>query len=241
MQGKGDDGQLMDTSNYCGNGSVDEFIIEDMVMTEITEGNEEYDIPQFPRSVNGTATCENQCDVDVSETTNVEDRKMSVDVLLANKGNQKLTNTELENDEDEISLGTKATTMEDNRSNFVNGIGNLRRNVSGSDKESTRFQCHCGKTFSHKTNLTTHKKTHNANFAASLCCSDCGKKFSSKVGLNRHVKTTHQGYFYECPVCKKKQTQAGHLMRHIKKEHPGSNARPVEKFDKTDNEYPFIG
>jgi DNA-directed RNA polymerase subunit RPC12/RpoP len=113
--------------------------------------------------------------------------------------------------------------------NSGNEMGNSSKISSGS---AGRFECHCGKIFWHKTNLYTHKKTHDTKFEPSLRCTDCGNKFSGKRELNRHIKSIHQGYFYECPICGKRQSNITNSYRHIRKEHARLNAKPIEKCEK---------
>jgi uncharacterized C2H2 Zn-finger protein len=102
---------------------------------------------------------------------------------------------------------------------------------SGTVKGYTRFECQCGKSFSWKKDLNTHKKTHDTKFEALLTCPDCGKKFSTKQMLTLHVKCVHQGYYYECPICNKEMKSLAKMFAHIKKNHSGSGVKPVEKCD----------
>jgi hypothetical protein len=169
-----------------------------------------------------------------------EDGDMESDDFLTTE-NENLVVMDRANDEMEIGNDETTETSNNTRQNkpmettsFRNPViecnnSNRTSSKSGGD---TRFHCRCGKSFSQKRSLATHKKTHDEKFDALLRCSDCGKKFADRSRLSCHVKSIHQGYFYECPVCGNKQKYCHHLVQHIKKVHPGSVAKPIEKCDK---------
>jgi DNA-directed RNA polymerase subunit RPC12/RpoP len=150
----------------------------------------------------------------------------------------------METAKNEMELGNYETTETTNdalqnkqveTTSFIDPVIEIDNSDKTSSKSAggdTRFHCHCGKTFSQKRNLASHKKTHDNKFEASLRCSECGKKFSTNQQLNEHLKTIHQGFFYECPICGNKLSNFANSTTHIKKQHPGSGARPIEKCNK---------
>jgi KRAB domain-containing zinc finger protein len=154
------------------------------------------------------------------------------DLVVMDRANEEM---EIGNDETTETSNNARQNKPMETTSFRNPViecNNSNRTSSKAAGGDTRFQCHCGKSFSQKRHLYTHKKTHDNKFEALLRCSECGKKFATKQLLSRHVKSTHQGYFYECPICGKKQTQPNNSLTHIKNHHPGSGARPIEKCNK---------
>jgi hypothetical protein len=237
----GNDSKFLDTSandTDCG----DEFRTEDLLDTEIAEENKEFnstpfaaieDMPVLVNQVEPTASnyvLENE---NKPTERSAEDDDMESDDVLKTESNKNLLVMDIENDEttETNNDGSQNKFMETFR-NPVIEIKNSNRTSSKSAGGDTKFQCHCGKSFSWKKDLVKHKKTHDEKFEALLRCSECGKKFSTKQQLNEHLKTIHQGYFYECPICGRKQSNIANSRTHIKKEHPGSSVRPVEKCNK---------
>jgi uncharacterized C2H2 Zn-finger protein len=232
-------------------GRVDEFGTSNLLDTG---GNEVYDSIQTYAEIENTADYESQIEPrhagDIEEYVFKDDMKLAESLSIKDEGESEILNTECNKEQmsmkdgsNEMGTGSDetATTDENARqrrcmqAEIVTSFGNSGNEMGNSSKISSgpgTFECHCGKIFSHKRNLYTHKKTHDTKFEASLRCLDCGKKFSRKVDLNRHIKSIHQGYFYECPICGNKLSDHSNSIRHIKKQHPGSNAKPIEKCDK---------
>ncbi|KAG8173154.1 hypothetical protein JTE90_002694, partial [Oedothorax gibbosus] len=71
----------------------------------------------------------------------------------------------------------------------------------------------CRKTFSNKSHLTRHQKTH-ANVITSYTCSICDKFFTRKDVLTRHMKS-HDSEEYVCPKCPKTFVRKDVLTRHM--------------------------
>jgi transcription elongation factor Elf1 len=234
-----DDQQLFVT-----NGSVDGFCTENTMNSEVTGVEEEYFAARKSISIEEMIKLENHCEkspnpayaiveTDVCKAVNVEDVNMIENV----PANDERMGTEFESDKDKIPLDMagdekKSFYVAEGPNKFGEEIRNSHSRIAGLGNGSTRFQCHCGKSFARKTTLITHKKTHDANFETLLRCSECGRKFSTKAILIWHVKSTHQGYFYECPICGNRQQFLSNSITHIKKLHPGSDAKPLEKCKK---------
>ena len=54
-----------------------------------------------------------------------------------------------------------------------------------------------------------------------LMCNECGKQFSYKAGLYTHKKSIHEGLKYPCDHCNYIATRKDSLKRHINSSHPG--------------------
>ncbi|XP_075422765.1 uncharacterized protein LOC142463838 [Ascaphus truei] len=83
----------------------------------------------------------------------------------------------------------------------------------------TPYSCsECGKSFSQKSHLVTHKRIHTG--VTPYSCSECGKSFSQKSYLVTH-KRIHKGAKpYNCSECGKSFSQKSHLVTH-KRIHTG--------------------
>jgi predicted RNA-binding Zn-ribbon protein involved in translation (DUF1610 family) len=223
MGNEENDEKFLDTKGFRDIGSLDDFNVE------ITEMDAENDSGQIFDTIDDKA--------DFPQVTLHAEGLKTVE-LIAEVWNQ-LDDNEIDHNQESMTTEnnaygdeTKALVIEDGYVQIPGTTGKAivsKRDLSGSAKGNTRFECHCGKSFSWKRDFNGHKKTHDIKFEASLRCPDCGKKFSRKVELNRHIKSVHQGYFYECPICGNRQTQADNSMTHIKKQHPGSGVKPIEK------------
>jgi uncharacterized Zn-finger protein len=230
------DEKFLDINDYRDIGSLDD------ANAEITEMDAENGSGQIIETIDDKAGFQDTLHTEglkteepIAEVLNqLEDSEMGLDQeVMATESNTCSEETNFSGIEDEyvqIPGATKTVKISECEKNSLNIV---KRDSSGSVEGKSRFQCHCGKSFSQKHNLQTHKKTHDTNFESSLCCPNCGKKFSTKQILTRHLKSVHQGYFYECPICGNRQTQAGKSIRHIKKQHPESGVKPIEKCDKT--------
>jgi uncharacterized C2H2 Zn-finger protein len=222
------DEKFLDTNDYRDVGSTDEINAEN-VSSQIFDAIDDRDDFQDTIHPEGLKTEE-----PIAEVWNqLEDNEMDLDQdIITTENNACDAETkaaDIEDGCDQIPGATEKTNVSEREEEKPNIV---KRDSSGSAKGKSRFECNCGKSFSHKTSLNAHKKTHDTKFESSLRCPDCGKKFSTKQMLTRHIKSVHQGYFYECPICGNKQTQAGNTVRHIRKEHPESSAKPIEKCDK---------
>jgi uncharacterized Zn-finger protein len=222
------DAKFLDTNDYRDVGSTDEIHAEN-VSSQIFDTIDDRDDFQDTIHAEGLKTEE-----PITEVLNqLEDNEMDLDQEVMTTENNACDEETKVSGTDDGYVQISGVTEKANILESEEGKPNVAKgDSSGSVEGKSRFECHCGKSFSQKHNLQTHKKTHDTKFESSLCCPDCGKKFSTKQMLTRHLKSVHQGYFYECPICGNRQTQADKSIRHIKKQHPGSGVKPIEKHNK---------
>jgi len=75
------------------------------------------------------------------------------------------------------------------------------------------FPCDtCGKTFTHETNFTRHKRSIHGK--QSLNCERCGKSFNRKDALTRHLRTHAQKKEHECSYCSRQFYRKDKLDEH---------------------------
>uniref|UniRef100_A0A0P5AD42 Isochorismatase domain-containing protein 1 n=1 Tax=Daphnia magna TaxID=35525 RepID=A0A0P5AD42_9CRUS len=85
------------------------------------------------------------------------------------------------------------------------------------------FTCSiCDKTFSRRSNLQSHARTHDATAALQYQCANCSKKFYSKKKLGSHVSECLSRK--TCSLCKFFCQQEADMTEHTKKTHPADYA-----------------
>ncbi|PIO40509.1 hypothetical protein AB205_0042910 [Aquarana catesbeiana] len=81
------------------------------------------------------------------------------------------------------------------------------------------FSCpECGESFSSKSSLTVHQRSHRGSRSEgnSYSCPECEKSFAQKADLARHVRSHTGEKPYSCPECGKCFSQKANLARHQK-------------------------
>ena len=63
--------------------------------------------------------------------------------------------------------------------------------------------------------------TRNIIDNSELICNECGKQFSYKAGLHTHKKSIHEGLKYPCNQCNYIGTRKDSPKRHINNAHGG--------------------
>ncbi|KAM4634129.1 uncharacterized protein ACJ7VT_007690 [Polymixia lowei] len=109
-------------------------------------------------------------------------------------------------------------TLKANKTQRVEGqrlsvSNNLRRSVEPPNKLKPVSCSLCSKTFSPKTSLKLHMRTHTAEKPFS--CSLCGKKFTQKGGLQSHMRIHTGEKPFRCLLCTEKFTQKKTLNAHM--------------------------
>ncbi|CAD7080464.1 unnamed protein product [Hermetia illucens] len=91
-----------------------------------------------------------------------------------------------------------------------------KRPVPTSLSQGNSFACaDCGKLFSKKSELTSHRKTHVIK--TDHKCEKCGELFTERLGLRRHILDKHsEACDFQCRNCEKRFKSYFFLMTHIK-------------------------
>ncbi len=78
----------------------------------------------------------------------------------------------------------------------------------------------CSQTFTRRSNLTTHLKTHQQNRPRSYKCSICNKGFNHQGNLDRHI-ASHGEDRIQCPFtnCARTFTRKDAVYRHLRGVH----------------------
>ncbi|XP_078504821.1 uncharacterized protein LOC144763256 [Lissotriton helveticus] len=81
------------------------------------------------------------------------------------------------------------------------------------EQKKARYSCaECTKTFSAKTSVTRHRRTHTGE--RPFQCTECEKKFIQNGDLIRHQRSHSGERPYTCTECDKSFGQRGHLRNH---------------------------
>uniref|UniRef100_A0A8C5LU04 PR/SET domain 15 n=1 Tax=Leptobrachium leishanense TaxID=445787 RepID=A0A8C5LU04_9ANUR len=96
----------------------------------------------------------------------------------------------------------------------------------------------CGKTFSEKNTMETHKLIHTVG--KQWTCSVCDKKYVTEYMLQKHVQLTHDKVEAQsCHLCGTKVSTRASMSRHLRRKHPevsDSRGRAL-----TNTRTPFMG
>ena len=85
-------------------------------------------------------------------------------------------------------------------------------------KERNMYSCNvCGKQFSFKSSLNTHKSSIHDGIK--YPCTQCSHTSTNIGNLRRHTKSIHDGIKYPCNDCHLEFTQSSSLHMHIMKVH----------------------
>ncbi|KAM4728876.1 uncharacterized protein FYW61_011702 [Anableps anableps] len=147
-------------------------------------------------------------------------------------------------DQEELCITQAEEPLLADQEGLTAGGGFLSLESSGSG--GTPYSCRrCGKSFSQRTTLKTHRRTfcrdcrrcfdHRGNFLQHMrthtgekpySCSDCGKRFTVSGGLTRHRRVHTGEKPYPCSECGKRFSQRGAWVKHLQthgKEEPSSS------------------
>nr|AAH46433.1 Prdm15 protein [Mus musculus] len=93
------------------------------------------------------------------------------------------------------------------------------------------FMCElCGKTFSERNTMETHKLIHTVG--KQWTCSVCDKKYVTEYMLQKHVQLTHDKVEAQsCQLCGTKVSTRASMSRHMRRKHPEVLAVRIDDLD----------
>ncbi|MEQ2193447.1 hypothetical protein XENOCAPTIV_028333, partial [Xenoophorus captivus] len=91
------------------------------------------------------------------------------------------------------------------------------------------FMCElCGKTFSERTTLETHKLIHTVG--KTWKCEHCDRKYLTEYMLQKHIHLTHEKVEAQsCHLCGTKVSTRASMNRHLRRKHPEKDSMSHEK------------
>lgn len=82
------------------------------------------------------------------------------------------------------------------------------------------FPCICGKWFTKKSHLRTHKRTHLGEKLYHCRWNGCEQRFCRNDELNRHYRSVHTSERpYKCELCDRTFSRSDHRLGHMKRFH----------------------
>ncbi|XP_077300941.1 uncharacterized protein LOC143921486 [Arctopsyche grandis] len=112
---------------------------------------------------------------------------------------------------DELNEWELSTSARTDSSPQIHSIENINSRICGT---KTLFKCDiCLKSFSHKTNLSKHKKIHTG--LKPHKCKICLKMFGLKSILATHMRSHSGEKPYQCDICLKSSASKSNLALHI--------------------------
>ena len=107
-----------------------------------------------------------------------------------------------------------------------------KNETTGEQKKKTYTCSTCNKTFSYRSNLTRHNRTHTSEKLHK--CQICNKLFNHSGNLKKH-ELLHVNNFYTCDICNKNFSHYEYLKVH----HNVHNKKRLFKCDECDKRFKF--
>ncbi|XP_026284873.1 zinc finger protein 236 [Frankliniella occidentalis] len=89
------------------------------------------------------------------------------------------------------------------------------------------FRCdHCYRSFTVKSTLNSHRKTHMSDLPKMFACHVCNLRFSTKGSLKVHMRLHTGSKPFKCPLCPLRFRTSGHRKAHLQSHaHSGNSSR----------------
>ncbi|XP_069091325.1 zinc finger protein 510-like [Pleurodeles waltl] len=118
----------------------------------------------------------------------------------------------------------KVEISENNTENETDHFVKLLPYQPDTEQKKARYSCtECMQTFSAKTSVTRHRRTHTGE--RPFQCTECEKKFIQNGDLIRHQRSHSGERPYTCAECDKSFGQRGHLRNHQRIHNKNKNLR----------------